>query len=1088
MDSGTEEVLTGQEVCPKYSVEHVKCPDGSKVTVQIAVALPGVADSTNIQFVVQERLCTVSVPGRYHVAIPLAESVEPTAELVRFVRKKALLKCVLRVQESHVQDTQQAQQARQQGGLSTQDSVQRGPTAGSDSTNLGAAAAAQQPATGGGASSKAPPAVPQQQQPQKQQQATAPGDQPAHSQPDLYAQAKLQANKDAAEGCERLARTAEQQGDWQRAVRLWQKACQLAPDNSQYQQAFSAASHKLAAAGEASGSSHSAGIHNVSPGAAGAPSGASSGGSTASRARSSGGSTAAPGAAAPPGSEAGARPSSGPPPAAQQQRERGEPGQQQQQGRTRQSAAGEQQQQQQHGEASTAGPQQEAQQAGRKSVGVGGTVSLLLGLAFMSAAAYCLYTTAPPRPGASSPTKAILADLAGGGPAATVAAAAAAVQRVTRREGVGGAAAASSGAGGVQSCHAPSLYPGADQRRDTHPTGGALRSTSLVGSTHGENEAAGEQGSTAASTAGGSSVVIGRKWLRIPGWLRRLGAALAYTVGEVFWAALFLPRVLLWQPSWQGVASFVMASVGVHLAVPNIYSLLRGESVDKTRLYMWTTHLGWQACMWLACGGGWLALLEVALFVAKPFRLWTASGPTLYLLLSPVMCYLASHLLRWAGRFLFTPALSLLWRPRWWSHLPPSLAALAYATSLPDGSLQERFAFYFSYLSATWYLSSGAWWGVACVLCVLSEPLLHSLWSSHWLVARLLGVLHLISFGPLVIVVARLVWVWTGSLAATALLATVVVGAAAVWLSEPAYAPGAGASQRSGGRSSGEGWFSYFGRGQKLHKHTSSAGAPSHLEHEVPQGAPEAVVKVLSSGNYFEVLGVSSDAGDTEIRRAKKTLSLATHPDKIGEQPGANEAFNLVIEAADTLSDPDRRRDYDAMLTQLDFEARLSSKRGPSGSFGAGLFGRGGAPAGVGDATADELLQQLGVPNACPNCGGEHTMFLVLRPPSAARLCEDCKGYHPVTEGEIWIERSKAGWFSYELKLYCCWRGLVWDISETGHCEELFRITHRRGFPFNSHFNPFKRPSAAYGGAGGGRQQAPRSERSRVNRKKSRRR
>ena len=45
-----------------------------------------------------------------------------------------------------------------------------------------------------------------------------------------------------------------------------------------------------------------------------------------------------------------------------------------------------------------------------------------------------------------------------------------------------------------------------------------------------------------------------------------------------------------------------------------------------------------------------------------------------------------------------------------------------------------------------------------------------------------------------------------------------------------------------------------------------AAGAPSHLKQEVPQGAPEAVAKVLSSGNYFEVLGVSSDAGDAEIR------------------------------------------------------------------------------------------------------------------------------------------------------------------------------------------------------------------------------
>jgi hypothetical protein len=44
------------------------------------------------------------------------------------------------------------------------------------------------------------------------------------------------------------------------------------------------------------------------------------------------------------------------------------------------------------------------------------------------------------------------------------------------------------------------------------------------------------------------------------------------------------------------------------------------------------------------------------------------------------------------------------------------------------------------------------------------------------------------------------------------------------------------------------------------------------------------------------VLGVLEGADDAEIRRAKRTLSLATHPDKIGEAPGASTAFNLVTE------------------------------------------------------------------------------------------------------------------------------------------------------------------------------------------------
>jgi hypothetical protein len=34
------------------------------------------------------------------------------------------------------------------------------------------------------------------------------------------------------------------------------------------------------------------------------------------------------------------------------------------------------------------------------------------------------------------------------------------------------------------------------------------------------------------------------------------------------------------------------------------------------------------------------------------------------------------------------------------------------------------------------------------------------------------------------------------------------------------------------------------------------------------------------------------------VRRARRTLSLATHPDKIGEAPGGATAFNLVTEVS----------------------------------------------------------------------------------------------------------------------------------------------------------------------------------------------
>ena len=45
------------------------------------------------------------------------------------------------------------------------------------------------------------------------------------------------------------------------------------------------------------------------------------------------------------------------------------------------------------------------------------------------------------------------------------------------------------------------------------------------------------------------------------------------------------------------------------------------------------------------------------------------------------------------------------------------------------------------------------------------------------------------------------------------------------------------------------------------------------------------------------MLGLKAEEADeAAVRRARRTLSLATHPDKIGEAPGAATAFNLVTE------------------------------------------------------------------------------------------------------------------------------------------------------------------------------------------------
>jgi curved DNA-binding protein len=63
--------------------------------------------------------------------------------------------------------------------------------------------------------------------------------------------------------------------------------------------------------------------------------------------------------------------------------------------------------------------------------------------------------------------------------------------------------------------------------------------------------------------------------------------------------------------------------------------------------------------------------------------------------------------------------------------------------------------------------------------------------------------------------------------------------------------------------------------------------------------------------DFYEVLGVSRTATQDEIQRAYRKLARAHHPD-VNKDPGAEDRFKDISEAYDVLSDPEKRRRYDA--------------------------------------------------------------------------------------------------------------------------------------------------------------------------------
>ena len=159
--------------------------------------------------------------------------------------------------------------------------------------------------------------------------------------------------------------------------------------------------------------------------------------------------------------------------------------------------------------------------------------------------------------------------------------------------------------------------------------------------------------------------------------------------------------------------------------------------------------------------------------------------------------------------------------------------------------------------------------------------------------------------------------------------------------------------------------------------------------------------------DYYEVLGVSPDAGADEIKRAYRQLARRYHPDISGDDRAY--AFLEVARAYEVLNNPERRRSYDARLlggargshpraewladeVAIDFPSVASVLDRMRHSF----FG----PAAPVNLSAEIIVTPreafwgtvvpLGVPlrRTCPRCGGRGETW--------EECCSSCEG-----EGEV---------------------------------------------------------------------------------------
>ncbi|MDH7577248.1 MAG: molecular chaperone DnaJ [Bacillota bacterium] len=92
----------------------------------------------------------------------------------------------------------------------------------------------------------------------------------------------------------------------------------------------------------------------------------------------------------------------------------------------------------------------------------------------------------------------------------------------------------------------------------------------------------------------------------------------------------------------------------------------------------------------------------------------------------------------------------------------------------------------------------------------------------------------------------------------------------------------------------------------------------------------------MAKRDYYEVLGVSRDAPEAEIKKAYRRLARQYHPDMNPDRKEeAAEKFKEIHEAYEVLSDPEKRARYD----QFGHAGTEFTGFGPGADFGFGGFG-----------------------------------------------------------------------------------------------------------------------------------------------------
>ena len=187
--------------------------------------------------------------------------------------------------------------------------------------------------------------------------------------------------------------------------------------------------------------------------------------------------------------------------------------------------------------------------------------------------------------------------------------------------------------------------------------------------------------------------------------------------------------------------------------------------------------------------------------------------------------------------------------------------------------------------------------------------------------------------------------------------------------------------------------------------------------------------------DYYEVLGVSKEASDSELKKSFRSLARKYHPDKNPDDPDSERLFKEVQEAYAVLSNPEQRRQYD----MFGHDSPGGSPFGPGGFQGvninlddlfsggfdsifSSMFGGGQSSRGRRGNDVllrhtvtleqifeeDEIEISATLSAACDSCGGTGA-----KSPGDVNVCSTCGG-----QGRI-IQQARVGPFVQQMVSDC---------------------------------------------------------------------